>query len=53
MSPCDEHRITIEPCRVIASLQRASRSFDNRSAKPMTLWSFHSSRRSGSRRRAA
>ena len=29
MSPCDEQRITIEPCRVIASLQRASRSFDS------------------------
>ena len=50
MSPCDEHRITTDPCRVMASLQRARRSFDARSAKPMTLCPFHSSRRSGGRR---
>ena len=52
MSPCDEQRITTVPCRVMKSLQRARRSFDTRSAKPMMLWPFHSSRRSGSRRRA-
>ena len=47
MSPCDEQRITTVPCRVMTSLQRASRSFEARSAKPMTLCPFHSSRRSG------
>jgi len=53
ISARDEQRSTTVPCRVMTSLQRASPTFDVRSAKPMTLCPFHSSRRSGSGRRAA